>query len=106
MPRRLLQTGATHAQLFVDTCFVMSGLLVSLLELAKNHAQVSSVAGKQHHDRPNLMAAMVHRYVRSVPAPARPCPPLPGSIWSLRLRRSQIPAGCLRVQNCDDVING
>lgn len=66
MPRGLLQTGATHAQLFVDTCFVMSGLLVSLLELAKNHAQVTSVVGKQHDDRPNLMAAMVHRYVRSV----------------------------------------
>ena len=59
MPRALLQTGATHAQLFVDTCFVMSGLLVSLLELTRAHAQ-----GKDSDSRVTLMAAIVHRYVR------------------------------------------
>ncbi|XP_034238062.1 nose resistant to fluoxetine protein 6-like [Thrips palmi] len=63
MPRALLQTGATHAQLFVDTCFVMSGLLVSLLELTRAHAH-----GKDSDSRVTLMAAFVHRYVRLTPS--------------------------------------
>lgn len=63
MPRALQHTGATHAQLFVDTCFVMSGLLVALLELTKAHA-----LGKDRDARSTLLPSMVHRYVRLTPS--------------------------------------
>ncbi|XP_026276823.2 nose resistant to fluoxetine protein 6-like [Frankliniella occidentalis] len=63
IPRAMQQTVATHAQLFVDTCFALSGLLVALLELTRAHAY-----GKDSDSRAPLMAALVHRYVRLTPS--------------------------------------
>lgn len=60
-PRDVLHTGAVHAQLFVDTFFVMGGLLASLLDLSRAHTH-----GKDSDSRATLMAAGVHRYVRYV----------------------------------------